>query len=133
MQANTITLAVDIANNGTTVDLPLSRHEEALNRSTYVSDENTPDSRDTLQLYRTAHKRNGEFRGASKTSAKFTTDISVANASGSGNITVPLIGEVSFSVPVGATSAQTMELRQRIIALLDDDTIAGGLVDLLSI
>lgn len=134
MQANTITLAVDVLNNATTEDSVFRRHEETTGRSTYVVDaSHSLETRDMLQFYRTPPKRNGESRGSSKCAAKFTLDSEVPNASGSGNILLPQIAEVSFSLPVGTTAAQTLELRQRIIALLDDDAVMAPLNDVLEI
>jgi len=112
----------------------MRRHEETTTRSTYVDDaSHSVDSRDIMQLYRTAAKRNGESRGTSKSAVKLTSDVSVPNASGSGDIVLPLIAEVSFSVPVGVTAAQTLELRQQLVALLDDDAVMAALNDVLEI
>lgn len=130
MQDNSITLAVDTANTGTTTDKVFTRHREDSNRTTYVGPGHVLDSRNMLQFYRTDPNRNGDFRGVARTAIKFTLDIDVDNADGSGQITAPLIVEANFSVPVGATAAQTLEARQHLIALLDDDSISGDLVDL---
>lgn len=133
MQDNTITLAVDVANNGVPVNSVFTRHSEELNKSTYVEAGHTVAGRDIMQFYRTAPKPNGESRGHVKTAAKFTKDFDVANAAGDGNITLPSIVTLSFSVPVGLTPAQTLELRQRIVALADDDTIMADLIDIMEI
>lgn len=129
MQDNSITLAVDTANTGVTTDQVYTRHEELTDRSTYIGASHALDARDIVQFYRTAAKRNGEYRGTARSAFKLTEDISVDNVSGDGSIVAPLIMEVSFSVPVGATAAQTLELRQRGIALLDDDAIVADLID----
>jgi len=133
MQDNTITLGVDVANDSNVVNAVFTRHSEELNRSIYNEAGHTLASRDTLTFNRTAPKPNGDSRGMARSAIKFTQDVSVANASGDGTIVLPLIGEVSFSVPVGTTPAQTMELRQRIIAILDDDAISAPLMDTLDI
>lgn len=130
MQANSITLAVDTANTGTTTNQVYTRFEEKTDRSTYIGATHVLDSRDMIQLYRTAPKRNGEFRGVARTSIKVTEDISVDNVSGDGQIVAPMLLECSFSIPVGATAAQTLELRQRLLALLDDDSVMADLVDI---
>lgn len=129
MQDNSITLAVDTANTGSTTNQVYTRFRESTDRTTYVGAAHTLDARDTIQLYRTAPKRNGEFKGTARTAIKLTEDVSVDNVSGDGSIVAPMIMEVSFSIPVGATAAQTLELRQRGIALLDDDTIVADLID----
>lgn len=127
MQANTITLPVDVLNNGTTVDELFTRHEETVNRTTYRGPAHTVASRNILQLYRTFPKRSGLYLGALKVATKFTQDVLVPNADGSGDIAVPIIVDVSYSLPVGVTAAQAKAARQRAIALTDMDTVLGPL------
>lgn len=129
MQANTITLPVDVANNGTIVNQEFSRFEEQVNRTTYVGPNHTLASPDTMQLYRTLPVRSGASLGASKVTVKFTRHVSVTNADGTVSQR-PLIIEASSSIPVGATVAQTKEARQKLIAVLDSDVVAGSLMDL---
>jgi hypothetical protein len=135
MQSNVISLTVDRLNDGVApVTETLNRHEETVNRTTYVVDgTHTLTTRDQVQLYRTYPKRSGASRGTARSSIKITNDISVDNADGSGEIVLPLIIECSFSVPVGTLPATTLALRQRLISLLDDDTVAAGLIDELNI
>lgn len=133
MQENTITLSVDVANNSTLTNEVLLRHEQTPNRTEYIHEDHTISMRKLMHLYRTAPKRNGESRGASKSSVKFTFDREVPNATGDGNLVLPQIVEVSFSIPVGCSEAQTMELRQYVVALLDTDAVSGALNDLLEI
>lgn len=120
MQENTLTLSVDAANNATPSNEVYERFLEEPNKSTYVGALHTEDDRDMLQLYRTAPKRSGESRGMKRSSVKATVDVSVPNASGSGNIVLPLIAELSVSVPVGTTDAEVIHVLQRIIAFADD-------------
>jgi hypothetical protein len=127
MQPNEITLAVDELNDDTTVDLVLTRFEEHLNRASYVSPSHTMATRDMLTLYRTFPKQSGNFRGVGKSTIKFSQDISVLGVDGTSSLTVPLIMEVSFSVPVGTTSAQIVEMRQRGVAILDRDDVMNPL------
>lgn len=76
---------------------------ESVNRSTYMSvGGHTLTSRNLLQLYRTYAKRSGNSRGSSKCAAKFTVDVAVPNADGSGTIVSPSLVEVSISTPIGA-------------------------------
>lgn len=126
MQPNTITLAVDTANTGSPTDQVYTRIEELVNRSTYGGPAHSFSSKDTLQLYRTNPVRSGSFLGAAKTSVKFTEDVVVPSAEGE-DTTYPLIAEVSFSVPVGTSAATVLEMRQRVIALLDQDTVMNAL------
>ena len=132
MQNNTITLAVDVLNNATTVDKVFTRFEEYQNRAVYISDEHSIAERDTLALYRTLPKPSGNFRGVGKSTVKFSKDLSVLGVDGTSQV-APLIIEVSFSIPVGATVATMLEMRQRAVALLDDDSVMVNLNHLLMI
>lgn len=128
MQADPITLSVDLANTGTTTDKVFVRFDgEGGNRSTYVGPGHTPSSRNMMQMYRTFAVRSGQFLGSEKTNIKFTQDVSVPNADGSGNIVAPMIIEASASFPVGTTAAQKLAFRQHLIAILDRDDVAGPL------
>lgn len=126
MQPNTIVLPVDLANNGTVVNQTFTRSEELVNRSTYRGPGNTLAVRNVAQLYRTLPKRTGAFLGACKTSVKFTRDITVLDAAGA-SVVAPLILELSFSVPVGASDADILALRQHGVAILDLDAVMIGL------
>lgn len=122
MLPNTITLAVDLLNNGTTSDEVFTRMEELVNRSTYRGPNHSSASRNTKQFYRTLPKRSGNSLGAAKVAVKFTTDKVVAGVDGN-NVVAPLIADLGFSIPVGATTADLKALRQRIIASLDQDAV----------
>lgn len=132
MQPNTITLPVDILNNGTLTNTDYLRFEEYQNRAVYIGVGHTLTSRNTLSLYRTMPKVSGNFRGTAKTAVKFSLDIQVLGVDNT-LIVGPSIVEVSFSIPVGATTAHTVEQRQKAIALLDQDAIMNSLNDLLMI
>jgi hypothetical protein len=104
MQANTITVSVPTSSTvATPVGVTFARSREELDKSTYVGPDNSLDARQWMQFYRTAPKRSGESRGTAKSAIKLTDDQSVPNASGSGNIVLPLITELSISVPVGTS------------------------------
>lgn len=133
MQPNQITLAVDLANDANPTNQVFDRSEEQVNRSTYRGPGHTLQSRNNLQFYRTAPKRSGNYLGSSKVAMKFTQDVSVPNADGSGEIVSPLIAEVSFSLPVGTTSAEALAIRQHLVTILDRDDLAGPLCDVLEI
>jgi hypothetical protein len=120
MLDNTITLSVDEDNSGSGFqDTVFTRQEEYLNRSLYKGPAHTMSRRDTLGFYRTQPKRSGNDLGTAKVDSKFTQDIEVDGADPSTSMVKPLIGAVNLSIPVGATDAQLLVLRQRIIALLD--------------
>lgn len=123
MLDNTITLAVDLLNSGTTTNQAFSRLEEFANRSKYMAPGHTLALRDTLDMYRTFPSKTKNFNGVAKSGFKFTTDIEVDGADTTTTVVAPMIGEVSFSLPVGFTTAQLIILRQRIIALLDSDAL----------
>jgi hypothetical protein len=133
MQPNQITLAVDELNNETTVDAIFDRNEEYLNRTVYVHENHTLASKDVLSFYRNTPAASGNFPGMVKVAAKFSRDVSVAGVDQTTTIVSSSIGEFSFRIPIGATAAFCLELRQRMIALLDDDTVMDALVTKLSI
>jgi hypothetical protein len=129
MQSNSITLAVDLANSGSTTNKVYSRFEEQVNKTTYNGPGHTLSERVTMQFYRTLPKRAGNFLGSAKTAVKFTFDKKVDNADGTGELVAPLIVECSFSVPVGVSPADTVILRQTLLAILDRDDVMAALND----
>jgi hypothetical protein len=134
MQDNVITLAIDTANTGSTTDVDFTRNEELTNRSTYVQkDTHTLAHRYQVQFYRTYPKRSGASLGSRKYAVKITQDFDVPNADGSGSITLPAIVDCQFSLPVGMTVAQSLLMRQGMVALLDRDDIMTDLDVILEI
>lgn len=127
MQSNELTLGVDYLNNGTEVNEVYKRYEEYLNRSTYIGANHTPDTRDTLSLYRTFPTKSGNFKGVQKSSIKLTKDHAVPGVDGVATLTAPSIIEINFSIPVGVSAADVKKCRQRALAALDDDTLCDGL------
>lgn len=127
MQPNQIILAVDVLNTGVTTNETYDRFEEFQNRSTYIGATHTPDARDTINMYRSFPSKSGNFKGVAKTSVKLSRDLTVAGADGVSSLTAPIIVEVNFSIPVGATPASVLLARQRAIALLDKDTVMSPL------
>lgn len=123
MLDNTITLAVDKLNTGALTNVAFSRQEEYQNRAKYISPAHTLAMRDTLDFYRTFPTKTKDFNGVAKSGFKFTVDIVVPGADASTTRIAPQIAEVSFSLPIGFTTAQLVELRQRIIAVLDNDAL----------
>lgn len=124
MLDNVITLAVDEDNSGSgTINHVYTRFDSVGNKSTYISGSHALDARDTLTFYRTFPKTSGNFKGVAKTALKFSQDIGVAGVDSETTLTAPIILEVSVSLPVGATAAQAMVARQRVIALLDTDAL----------
>lgn len=133
MQDNVLTLAVDELNTDVTTNHVFTRFEEYQNRSIYIGENHQLSARDQLTLYRTFPKVNGNFKGTAKCAAKFSQELSVEGVDGTASLTSPIIAEVSFSVPVGVTEAEQMIARQRLIALLDDDSVMVALMNQLMV
>lgn len=127
MQPDQIDITVDPLNNSTTETQSYTRYEESLNKSVYIGATHVPENRDMLALYRTQPTKSGNFRGVAKSAVKFTEDIEVAGVDSATTLTAPMILDVSFSIPVGATDAEVEELRQRALGLLDDSTLMKAL------
>lgn len=127
MQPDQIILPVDVLNNGTAVNLTMTRYEESVNKSVYISPTHVPELRDTLGLYRTQPTKSGNFKGVAKSALKLTKDVLVAGVDSTTTLTAPMIIDVSFSIPVGAVEADVEELRQRVIAALDNSVLMRGL------
>lgn len=132
MLDNSLTIPVDVLDNGTAVPRVYSRYDEYQNRSVYKGPSHSLVSRDTMGFYRTPVKSNGSDNGVAKSAIKLTQDIEVAGKTADASVVKPMIGDVSFSIPVGATAAQTLEFRQRLIGVIDH-AISARLVDDLEI
>lgn len=135
MLANQITLTVDHDHDGGTtpaIQETYDRYEEYLNRSVYVHEGHTLGAKDTLAFYRTLPKPVGSFKGMAKSAVKFSKEIMVPDSVG-GEVTAPAILHLTASLPVGATSAQKLLMRQRVVALLNDDTVMNELMDKLMV
>lgn len=132
MLDNTITIPVDILNNGTLSNRVYSRYQEFLDRSVYKGPAHTLSVRDTLGFYRTPIKSGGSNNGVAKSAGKLTQDIVVPGKVTSTDVVLPMIGNFDFSIPVGASAAQTLEFRQRMIAVIDH-AICARLMDELEI
>lgn len=121
MLANTITLAVDVAGNGTLVNQVYTRDDEFPNRALYVGVDNTASLRNTITTYRTKPKKSGNFPGVTKAEVKFTQDAVVPGVDLSTSFAGANIVDASTSFTVGITPALAMELRQRLIAWFDNE------------
>lgn len=131
MLDNIITLPVDVLSTGTTTPRVYKRMEEFTSRTIYKGPAHTLSSRDTMGFYRSPVNTSGKFLGVAKSAIKFTQDISVLGSDGV-SLIKPMIGDIAFSIPVGTTPAQTLEFRQRMIAIIDH-AIATLLVNELEI
>lgn len=136
MQPNNFTLSVDEDNDGGTtaaVDQIYSRYDEYQNRSVYIGENHSLSLRNTIGLYRTPPKRNGNFLGMAKSAFKITQDYSVVGADAVSSVVSPGLVDVGFSFPVGLTPAQTKALRMRAAAMLLDDNLMEPLTDQLMV
>jgi hypothetical protein len=133
MQDDVLTLAVDELNDSNTVDHVFNRFDEYQNRSVYQEDGHELTARDTLTLFRSFPKASGNFKGVAKPAFKFSKDYLVDGVDGVASLTSPMIAEVSFSIPVGVSAADQLIMRQRLIALLDDDSIMVPLMNQLMV
>lgn len=123
---NTLTLAVDTANTGTTTDVDFTFHEDSSSKCTFISENHSLVSQDKLDFYRKPNTRSGNYLGNVKVAAKYTKDRTVAGADGS-DVVSPSIGEFSLSLPVGMTTAEVLEFRQYFVALADRDDVWNAL------
>lgn len=120
MLENTLTLS--LPNGGTPVNMTITRIDVFQNRSVYHEPSHSTTMRKTCGFYRTLPKRSGDFLGVSKSAAKSTVDIAVTDAKGA-TVTAPMIGEISFSVPIGATEAAIDTLLDRLDALISNRSV----------
>lgn len=127
MLDNIITLPVDELHNSTDVDCAYKRHVESTNRTVYISPDHTLVLPDLLTFFRTDVKKSGNFMGVAKTAAKFSQMILVPGVDSTTSISAPIIMEMSYSIPVGATPEQVLLARQRMVALNDLDIVMDEL------
>lgn len=136
MLDNTITLAVDEDHDGgsttVNVDHVYNRFDQYQNRTVYTSEAHTLSIPDTLTFYRTFPKTSGNYPGQAKVAAKFSTQQTIPGVNGE-NVTGPFLVEMSFSMPVGTSSATMLLMRQRASALLNRDDIMDALMESLVI
>lgn len=139
MQADPLTFKVEEdgvhGTDGTgSATLSYTRHLENEHNTTYIkSDTHTRELRDQLQVYRNYAKPNGQSRGSDKCRLKFTVDREVTAADGVSTVVLPHIIEVSFSIPLGTTTAQMLALRERVAGALRNPDFTGSLNDSLEI
>lgn len=127
---DTFTVQVDEANNAVNVATLFTKVDYSGNKSIFQAPAHSLLLRDKLEFFRTYPTKSGNFNGVAKCGFKLTDDEIVAGVDQSTSLVAPEIGQVSFSVPVGVTAASSKKLRQRIIAILDNDTIMDKLFNL---
>jgi hypothetical protein len=77
----------------------------------------------TLSFETSEPKPNGQFLGVTRPKIIRRRTVDVGSIDPATLITSPLLGKIEFSIPVGATDADVLELRQDLIAALDDDSL----------
>lgn len=124
-----LTLPVDVLNNGTLVNKIYNRYESIPNRTVYTGPGHTLLKKDTITFYKTSPKRAGNFNGVARTAIKVTQDETIPGYDATTSISSPLIFDLSFGIPVGVTTPTIKEVRQRVIAILDNDALMARLME----
>jgi len=129
MLDNTITLQVDVLHDAVLVPHPFTRFEQFLNRTVYVGPGSSDAYRNQMTLLRSTPTESGNFRGVKKTSLKFTKDVGVIGVDATTLNVAPIIGAVNFSIPVGASAAEVLIVREHLIAALNDQDLSVRLLE----
>jgi hypothetical protein len=121
MLNDTITLLVDEdgAGAGAAVSRSWTRYRTQANSSLFVGAGDEPDTPRALRFIRSEKKRSGDINGFNRTSVKFSSTVSVPNAAGDGNVSLPMSCELKFAIPEGATAAETLSLRETLFVFLN--------------
>lgn len=125
-----IVLSVDTANSGSTTNETFVVTDPSGGRSSYILDGTDLGDREELVLFGTRPKRAGNFRGVIRSGVKFTKAVSVPGVDATDSIDSDIILNLSASVPVGASETDLVHLRQRLVAILDDDAIMEKVMEL---
>jgi len=130
MQLNTIVLQVDELDDAVLVPTTYTRFEEIQNRTTYLELDNHSSMKPRkLQLYRSPLSSPGLSFGKQKSAVKFTDGFDVLNKEGATVVENALVN-ISFSLPVGLSDAQRTLVRERVVAMINDDTVMDSLIKL---
>jgi len=122
MQANTITLATDVLNNGTTENHVFERVREEGLKSTYHGPNHSGNLRNTLVFISNDPKPSGNFPGVQKSVAKRTLDVVGTGINGL-SVKQPLVVTFEVSKPEIVSDATMLIVRQELHALIDSDAI----------
>lgn len=93
-----------------------TRFKPETNKTTYNESAHQLDLRKKLEFYRNTPVAMGASRGTNRTTVKFTVDVEVPNADGTGDIVLPLIVETKVSVPIGTPDATVTALLADVAA-----------------
>lgn len=119
MLSNTITLPVDVVNNGTLVDKVYTRDDVTPGKAVYEGPDKTVILGDSIILTRTKAVRSGNFFGVHKNRIKLSKDFNVPTAVVGTEVVQPFIMDLYVNKPVGVTDAQITERFQTMRAFLD--------------
>lgn len=122
MLPNTITLSVNTDNDENIVNQVYNRFRELTpDRTVYSREGTSPSARDELTFSRVFPKKNGSFPGVHRPGIKLAQDTSVEGLNGD-TLKTQIIADLSFSIPVGTSPELVLEFKQRLAAVLLDDT-----------
>lgn len=127
MQDNVITLAVDVANNDVLVNAVFTREDFTSNKSTYHGPLYSMTHPDILNFRRSPVHPTSVNKGITKVGIKLSKGMDVEGADGVSEVTLAMIADINFHIPVGVTAADSKEFRMRMAAVLMDDSIMDKL------
>jgi len=122
MQPDTITIATDVLNNGTTENHVFERVREEGLKSTYHGPNHSGSLRNTLTLIANDPKPSGNFPGVQKSLVKRTFDVVGTGINGL-DVKQPVVATFEVSKPEICTDAAMLIIRQEMHALIDSDAI----------
>lgn len=125
MLDNSITLAVDIANNDVTVNQVYSRYLERENNSVYAGTDHSSSAQNLITFYRTFPKPQGNSKGVERSSIKVVQDSTVLGADGLALLTKPVIIKIDVTRPVGISDADFLAIRMRAVAALASASVTS--------
>jgi len=126
-----LTLQSDVANNETLISKIFTRARVLMNglKTLYHEDNHHTTARPSTLSFETSEPRpNGQFLGVTRPKIIRRRTVDVNSTDPSTQITQPLLGKIEFSIPVGTSGSDVMELRQDLIAALDDDSLMDTLM-----
>jgi hypothetical protein len=129
-QPNEIALIVDPLNNGTTETQTYSNQSRAEGSSLYRLVGSDLKNRDELRFAATLPKRSGNFPGVLRTEVRLTQSVEVEGVETSTTVSGTATLSLQASIPLGMTEADVKLLRQRMIALLDEDSVVSDLMQI---
>lgn len=118
MQEDTITLDVDVLNNGTTVPRAYGRQKTLENISFFNGPEATLSTRDELMLQRKMNTRQGNSQGVYACKVRNAQNKAVPGVDTTTNVEHLIAIDTEFRIPVGVPEAEVLEFLMRHVAVL---------------